>query len=75
MTTLTKVNKTRARNLYNKGVMITLIPCKVRTLTGIVQPAHIRKQPGTDFDTILNEYEYYNCNNELGKYAHFYVDE
>lgn len=71
---MVKVNKTRARNLYNKGVTIALIPCKVRTLTGIVQPVHITNQ-GIDFDKLINEYEYYNCSPELGKYTHFYVNE
>lgn len=72
---MVNINKLKARNLYNKGFTIALLPCNVRSLTGIVQPVRITKQPGMDFDKIVNEYEYYNCNNELGKYTHFYVDE
>lgn len=27
----------------------------------------------TDFDKVINSFEYYNCNNETGKYSAFYV--
>ena len=26
-----------------------------------------------DFEKRVNEYEYYNCNSELGNYSHFYI--
>ncbi len=29
----------------------------------------------TEFDTIVNCYEYYNCNNECGNYAAYYIKE
>jgi hypothetical protein len=28
-----------------------------------------------EFDRVVNEFEYYNCCNERGKYAHFYIEE
>jgi hypothetical protein len=27
---------------------------------------------GLQFNTIVNEYSYYNCDGERGKYVHFY---
>jgi hypothetical protein len=28
-----------------------------------------------NFEDIINSYSYYNCNNELGKRVHFYINE
>lgn len=69
---MTKVNKTRARKEYNNGKKVGLMPCKVRI--GIVQPVIVSNVHGVDFDTMVNNFEYYNCGGEMGKYAHFYIE-
>ena len=55
---MTKVNKTRARKEYNNGKKVGLMPCKVRI--GIVQPVIVSNVHGVDFDTMVNNFEYYN---------------
>ena len=73
-----KCNITKARNLYNKGVTIYLVPSKVHTdfKATWVKPYGISFSYKTeDFDIIVNAFRYYNCNNELGNRVHFYIYE
>ena len=80
-----KVNKPTARKLYNCGVTIYLLPCKVSEValqTGgnmWVSPVEISlltcKHDANKFDRSVNDFEYYNCNAELGYYASYYVTE
>ena len=71
-----KVNKTKARKLYDAGVALFLIPCKVSldNIWGI--GGFFDKSCGKTFDALVNEFEYYNCNNnEMGKYCSFYFKQ
>jgi hypothetical protein len=38
---------------------------------GYKLPCHLPNESG-QFDAIVNEYRYYNCDGERGKYIHFY---
>lgn len=81
--TFKRVNKPTARKMYNLGEEIYLLPCKVPMRTypdsSFIQPVKISKATSTTnanhFDRTVNEFEYYNCNAELGYYAHYYVEE
>lgn len=70
-----KINKTKARKLFNEGKEIHLLPCKVcfGTMWLGEGSAISNKRLISSFDAIVNEYEFYNCNNELGKYAAYYI--
>ena len=71
-----KIDKKKARSLYNAGYTIYLVPCKVRPddQGPWIRPYSISKKEGESFDDHVNAYEYYNCNfNELGYYAAFYI--
>ena len=80
-----RVNKPTARRMFNKGYNIKLIPCKVSYVaiytegnewfTPITICITDSKEDSNKFDRAVNEYEYYNCNAELGYYAHYYVSE
>lgn len=82
-----KVNKPTARKMFNHGLSIYILPCKVseRALDGNdnnwVKPVVINLQTTqldskyNKFDRAINEYCYYNCNAELGYYPHYYVTE
>lgn len=66
-----KVNKAVARKLFRHGVEVYVLPCKCRFENEWVRPFLLQK---TDtFDRIVSEYEYYNCNAELGYYCSYYV--
>lgn len=77
-----RVNKSTARKMYNKGCNILLLPCNVND--SAVQGTHpwikaVSISSCTEdmnkFDRTVNEFEYYNCNAELGYYAHYFVSE
>ena len=45
---------------------------------GFIQPVVISyKEDGGEnqFDRTVNEFEYYNCNSEMGYYAHYFIKE
>lgn len=75
-----KVNKTKARNLFNQGKTVYIVPCKVRfDFNNMwIEPYEINKSKYEyydvdTFDIIINSFEYHNCNYELGYYASYYV--
>ena len=82
-----RINKPTARRMFRKGYSIQLLPCKVSdsVLTKVphdydwIKPIEISldtcKHETNHFDRTVNEFEYYNCNAELGYYAHYYVSE
>lgn len=64
-----RINKTKARNLFESGVQLYIAPNNGRIL-------HKFDKKGCDgFDKFVNEYIYYNCCTELGKYPAFYIKE
>ena len=75
-------NKTIARKMFNDGQEIQLYTNKVRPGNMWISPYVTSKQlikeagglKSTDFDVMLNHFEYYNCNNENGYYTSFYVN-
>lgn len=74
----TRVSKRRARALYDAGHEVIITPVYVDPFNMWRPHARIsnKRQWGCDvtFDSITNEYEYYNCNsNELGRYPAYYV--
>lgn len=68
-----KVNKATARKLFRKGVRIYVLPCKVRYDNPWIQPFLLQKT--NTFDRIVLEYEFYNCNAELGYYCSYYAEK
>ena len=75
-----KIDKRKARNLYNRGISIYLLPCKVRLNNAWYTPHEINindyPYESDSFDKHVNAYEYYNCQyNELGYYASYYIKE
>lgn len=73
-----RVSKRRARSAYNEGHTITVAPANMDPFNPWYTCLKIsnKRQWGCDvtFDSIINEYEYYNCNSaELGRYPAYYV--
>lgn len=68
-----RVNKRVARKLFNAGGVVYLAPCKANPCSDWVGLIDIRKESAA-FDTVINEFEYYNCNFEMGKRAAYYVE-
>jgi len=70
-----RINKVKARNLFNQGEIIHLAPCNLNPLSPWVRFCSISKSDSDrTFEQWVNSFEFYNCNsNEEGKYASFYI--
>lgn len=68
-----KVDKRVARKLFDAGGVVYLAPCKANPCSPWFGLIDIRKESAA-FDTVINEFEYYNCNTEMGKRAAYYVE-
>ena len=67
-----RVSKRTARRYYNNGESIILLPVKCYSEMFSFETGENRNKV-EDFDQMVNEFEYYNCNNECGYYAAFYI--
>lgn len=75
-----RITKPIARKFYNNGYTVLILPCKCGLENQMwVQPFHANIKDSTEdankFDRLVREFEHYNCNAELGYYAHYYVSE
>lgn len=67
-----KINKVKARKLFNSGENIYLLPCKLRLNNAWCQPIMINNSM-SDFDALIDRATYYNCNSEIGDKLSFYT--
>lgn len=72
----TRISKPMARKLFNQGAKIALCPFKCNPC-GFYMSAFItqKSEDNSDFNKLVNSYEHYNCSQQLGKYAAFYMVE
>lgn len=75
--TIVQVSKPKVHRLYNEGKTIYLQSCNMRFDNMWQSACPISKSTeqwiDQDFDKIVNEFTYYNCDNERGKYPNFFV--
>lgn len=75
--TVKQVQKRTAKKLFERGVNVYFQSSNYRPL-GIWQSLCLVTNKGYNeeekFETICNEYEYYNCCSERGNYINFYVN-
>lgn len=71
-TTFCQINKRKAEKMFNQGYTIYLHPYKLNPVSRWQTPMPCNKMGG-EFETILNEFIYYNCNAESGRYPNYYV--
>jgi len=64
-------NKTQAKKLFDAGVEVYAMPCKLNPASPWNTPMLIRNDIST-WDNQLATIEYYNCNAETGRYLAFY---
>lgn len=68
-----RINKKAARKLYNNNVDILIIPHKCNPLAAWFIGITLNNN-GRSFDSIVNEFIYYNCNYAMGYYPAFYME-
>lgn len=75
-----QINKTRARKLYDQGKTIYLQSCKMVFNSMWQSACPINKEreswgeKGETFDSVVDAFTYFNCDNERGKYPCFFVE-
>lgn len=70
-----RVNKSVARKLYAEKKPFWIVPCNMQPECGIlIGSLSFENMAGIPFDTMVDHYEYYNCNSECGRYAAYYID-
>lgn len=69
-----RVDKRVARKAYKAGAVVGLVPCWSSICSMWVSSIDVRNGSDMDFDTLIAEFEYYNCNSELGKCAAYYIE-
>ena len=73
--TCVRVSKALARKAYNYGLGVYFCPCKLHPGFPWNPEIGIAKQDSDSFETVLNEFEFYNCSNETGRYTAFYMEK
>lgn len=69
-----RINKRVARKLFNEGKMVWITACNMRPEQGLLMNAGTYENELSNFDTFVNSFTYYNCNNETGRYPAFYIE-
>lgn len=71
---LRKTTKTHAETQYNRGFQIALYPSKANPESPWAHPFIFSKRDGIPFETQVNNFRYYCCNNkELGTGVAYYL--
>ena len=76
-----QVTKGKAKKAYEEGKHIWMHPCNMRVSIVWESPMPFNKKAIEDnaflmnstFENIVNDFRYYNCDNERGKYPIFFV--
>ena len=72
--TIKQIQKRTAKKLFETGETIYTTACNMHPF-GVWTTCYVIKKDIDNkdtFDTIVNNFEYYNCNNETGLYTTFY---
>lgn len=73
----TRIRKDVARRLFDEGRTIYLTPSNIAASDSNpwVKPYPISNGSEKNFDSIVNQFEYYDCNYKLGYYTNFWINE
>lgn len=86
----TRISKRTAEKLYDNGETIRICACKLSPVNMFGMYADTNNRDFTaisgdgfnttiarnrDFETVVNAFQYYNCNHETGYYPAFYTKE
>ena len=71
--TILQVQKRTAKKLFESGETIYIQACNLRPF-GVWSTCYDmnKEKDGATFETIVSNFEYYNCNSETGLYVTFY---
>lgn len=69
-----QINKTEAKKVYDQGHDLYLNACNMMLNNSWTSPMLLNNGSSEKFETMVNEYEYYNCCSERGKYANYFIN-
>lgn len=72
---LKRINKTAARKIFENGGVVYICPVNVCPQRAIPYEFPRYNTSWLSFDAFINHYSYYHCNNHLGHYPAYYIDE
>lgn len=72
---MTRVSKRVARRLFAEEKPFWIVPCNMVPYHGAIYLTQLRMREHKNFDTLVNAFEYYNCDHERGYYAAYYVED
>ena len=71
-----RINKTTARKLYNEHPVLCCTVLSLRPECGIlIGSASFERMTEIPFDTMVDNFTYYNCDNERGRYPAYYIED
>ena len=72
-----RVNKTKALNAYYNNKMVLFLSSNMSFNNIWSKPFEITNNQGDNitFNAHINNFAYYNCNNNQGRYIKFYIEE
>lgn len=73
-----RVNKIKARRVYDAGNTVYLIPDMMRLVNAWQSPCPISKKDNggdREFDARVNEFSYFNCDKERGRGVKYFVSQ
>jgi hypothetical protein len=70
-----RISKQAAKKRYEAQQLVVITPCKCAPGNKWCIENRMFNVGGRTFDQYVNEWSYYNCNSELGRYPAFYVKE
>lgn len=70
-----KISKAKARKFWNEGKPFYMRATKIRDIYAMqINPARYENHTDADFDNMVNQFRYYNCNTECGRGIQFLTD-
>ena len=70
-----RVSKRTAEKAYNAGKIILIAPVNANMNYIFFPGVYVDNTGNESFNRIINGFEYYNCNSELGKYTKFFIEQ
>lgn len=70
--TMKRITKAMAKKLYNNHEDILVTTSNMNLYSMWFDPIRMQNDNFTSFESKVNTFEYYNCNNEVGKYTMFF---
>ena len=71
-----RISKATARKLYNEHKDFWITACNMKPECGIlIGSASFERMTDTPFDTMVDSFTYYNCDNERGRYPAYYIED